>query len=163
MSPARGLGELRMEWGGAKPVSEGITLSHGPPVGLLPGLPLTSHPNHLGLTSLTLSPKHLTRTVPLMFSFPLRSIHINPKEKLNIFISLTSGSTSYLLLSPTTFQAEPRRWFPPPPSRPRLSSSWTLLSRDTPGPLLRPSGKGDFELLKPPTLLTFPYIPSPVY
>ncbi|KAF7645082.1 hypothetical protein LDENG_00210390 [Lucifuga dentata] len=89
-----------------------INLLFGLPLGLLPGssnlsilLPICSLsllctcPNHLSLASLTLSPKHLTCAVPLMYSFLILSILVTPKENLSILVSATSSSASCLFLS----------------------------------------------------------------
>ncbi|KAF7648307.1 hypothetical protein LDENG_00159280, partial [Lucifuga dentata] len=91
-----------------------INLLFGLPLGLLPGssnlsilLPICSLsllctcPNHLSLASLTLSPKHLTCAVPLMYSFLILSILVTPKENLSILVSATSSSASCLFLSAT--------------------------------------------------------------
>ncbi|KAF7650345.1 hypothetical protein LDENG_00127500, partial [Lucifuga dentata] len=91
-----------------------INLLFGLPLGLLPGssnlsilLPICSLsllctcPNHLSLASLTLSPKHLTCAVPLMYSFLILSIFVTPKENLSILVSTTSSSASCLFLSAT--------------------------------------------------------------
>ncbi|KAF7697330.1 hypothetical protein HF521_005748, partial [Silurus meridionalis] len=62
---------------------------------------LCTCPNHLNHTSLTLSPKRPTCSVPLINSFLILSIVITLNEHLNIFSSATSSSTSCLLLSAT--------------------------------------------------------------
>ncbi|KAI5090312.1 eukaryotic translation initiation factor 4 gamma 3 isoform X8 [Silurus meridionalis] len=62
---------------------------------------LCTCPNHLNLTSLTLSPKRPTCTVPLINSFLILSIVVTPNEHLNIFSSANSSSTSCLLLNVT--------------------------------------------------------------
>lgn len=49
-----------------------------------------------------LLPKHLSRVIPLMYSFLILSILISPKENLDIFISVTS---SYTLLSASVSKA----------------------------------------------------------
>ncbi|KAF7708794.1 hypothetical protein HF521_017851, partial [Silurus meridionalis] len=70
---------------------------------LLPIYPMSllcTCPNHLNLTSLTLSPKRPTCTVPLINSFLILSILITPNN-LNIFSSATSSFTSCLLLNAT--------------------------------------------------------------
>ncbi|KAF7686644.1 hypothetical protein HF521_015037 [Silurus meridionalis] len=91
-----------------------INLLLGLPLFLLPGVSILSIllliypvfllctcPNHLNLTSLTLSPKRPTCTVPLINSFLILSIVVTPNEHLNIFSSATSSSTSCLSLNAT--------------------------------------------------------------
>ncbi|KAF7686956.1 hypothetical protein HF521_015349, partial [Silurus meridionalis] len=62
---------------------------------------LCTCPNHLNLTSLTLSPKHPTCAVPLINSFLILSILITFNKNLYIFSSATFSSTSCLLLNAT--------------------------------------------------------------
>ena len=51
---------------------------------------LCTCPNHLNLASLTLSPRRLTRVVPLMCSFLILSILVAPTENLSVFNSVSS-------------------------------------------------------------------------
>ncbi|KAI5087280.1 gastrula zinc finger protein XlCGF28.1-like [Silurus meridionalis] len=87
---------------------------HKPPLFLIPGgsifsiyLPiypislLCTCPNHLNLTSLTLSPKCPKCAVPLINYFLILSILVTPHANLKIFSSATSSSTSRLLLNAT--------------------------------------------------------------
>ncbi|KAF7703122.1 hypothetical protein HF521_022129, partial [Silurus meridionalis] len=91
-----------------------INLLLGLPLFLLPGGSILSIllliypmsllctcPNHLNLTSLTLSPKRPTCALPLINSFLILSIVVTPNENFNIFSSATSSSTSCLLLNAT--------------------------------------------------------------
>ena len=63
---------------------------------------LNTSPYHLSLPSLIFIPNRPTLTVPLMYSFLILSFLITPTVNLNIFISVTSISSTCFFVTATT-------------------------------------------------------------